>query len=98
MENAEHRPNNPYTAYEGYRVLDSSGEEVGTLQSTIYDAPSDVLKYILVDGHAVPAEMVRVNPKEERVTVPYDKETVQSAPRVEDPSGDIDKALREHYS
>ena len=47
MERANHRPDNPYTQLEGYRV-DASGEEVGEIEDTVYDAPSDVLKYVVV--------------------------------------------------
>ena len=31
------------------------------------------------------------------VSVPFDGETVESAPEMEDPSGTFDRAVREHY-
>jgi hypothetical protein len=38
-----------------------------------------------------------VNPDEQSVSVPFDGETVESAPEMEDPSGTFDGAVREHY-
>ena len=58
---------------------------------------SDVLKYVVVDGRPIPAEAVVVNPDEQSVSVPFDGETVESAPEMEDPSGTFDGAVREHY-
>jgi sporulation protein YlmC with PRC-barrel domain len=43
MERANHGRDNPYTQLEGYKVHDASGEEVGEIEDTVYDAPSDVL-------------------------------------------------------
>jgi sporulation protein YlmC with PRC-barrel domain len=43
MEEVNHRSDNPYTQMEGYQVLDASGKEVGAIEDTVYDAPSDVL-------------------------------------------------------
>ena len=40
MEN-DHRPDNPYTQMEGYQVSDASGEAVGKVEYTVYDAPSE---------------------------------------------------------
>jgi sporulation protein YlmC with PRC-barrel domain len=97
MESANHRPDNPYTQMEGYQVLDASGEEVGQIEDTIYDAPSDVLKYVVVRGHPIPAERVEVDAAEQRASVPYDSTTIESAPRMEKPSGAFDEAVREHY-
>jgi sporulation protein YlmC with PRC-barrel domain len=97
MESANHRPYNPYTQMEGYQVLDASGEEVGQIEDTIYDAPSDVLKYVVVRGHPIPAERVEVDAAEQRASVPYDSTTIESAPRMEEPSGAFDEAVREHY-
>jgi sporulation protein YlmC with PRC-barrel domain len=55
MEEKDHRADNPYTAMEGYGVYDASGEEVGRVEDTVYDAPSDVLKYLVVNGRPIPA-------------------------------------------
>ena len=95
MEEANHRADNPYTAMEGYSVYDASGTEVGEIEDTVYDAPSDVLKYVVVDGRPIPAESIDVHAQ--RVSVPYDKETVESAPKMEEPSGTFDETVREHY-
>jgi hypothetical protein len=54
MESANDRSDNPYTQLEGYRVYDASGEEVGRIDDTVYDAPSDVLKYVAGFQHAAP--------------------------------------------
>src|SRR5215218_3018911 len=89
--------NNPYTALEGYEVYDASGEVVGEIESTVYDAPSDVLKYVVVDGRPIPAEAIEVDPDERRVSIPFDGETVESAPRLEGFSGAFDEAVHEHY-
>ena len=97
MESANHRPDNPYTQMEGYQVLDASGEEVGQIEDTIYDAPSDVLKYVVVRGHPIPAERIEVDAAEQRVSVPYDSTTIESAPQMEELSGAFDEAVREHY-
>ena len=82
MEEADHRAENPYTEMEGY---------------TVYDAPSDVLKYVVVDGRPIPAEATAVDPDERRVSIPFDRETVESAPRMEGFSGAFDQAVHEHY-
>ncbi len=97
MEEKDHRADNPYTAMEGYGVYDASGEEIGRVQDTVYDAPSDVLKYVVVDGRPILAEDVEVEADEQRVTIPYDRETVESAPEMQEPSGAFDAAVREHY-
>lgn len=97
MEEKDHRPDNPYTAIEGYGVYDVGGEKVGDVGTTVYDAPSDVLKYLSVNGRAVPADRIQVDAGGERVTVPYDAETVASAPEMQEPSGEFDRAVREHY-
>ena len=97
MDSEDHRASNPFTALEGYEVLDASGASVGRVEDTVYDAVSNVLKYIVVAGRAVPAEGVEVDVEAERVTVPYAAATIGSAPEVEDPSGAYDAALREHY-
>jgi sporulation protein YlmC with PRC-barrel domain len=97
MEEADHRANNPYTALEGYKVYDASGTEVGEIEDTVYDAPSDVLKYVVVDGRPIPAEAIDVDAAEQRVSIPYDRETVESAPEMDEPSGTFDEAVREHY-
>lgn len=89
--------NNPYTAMEGYAVYDASGDEIGRVSDTVYDDVSDVLKYVVVDGHVVLANGIHVDPDEERVTVPYDAEAVGSAPAFEEVTGAFDRAVREHY-
>ena len=97
MEEADHRADNPYTAMEGYTVFDTSGTEIGEIEGTVYDAPSDVLKYVVVDGRPIPAEAIDVDAAAESVSIPYSRETVDSAPEMEEPSGAFDEALREHY-
>ena len=97
MEDTDHRADNPYTAMEGYGVYDASGEHIGRVEDTVYDAPSDVLKYVVVNGRTVPADRIEVDAEGERVTIPYDAAAVESAPRVQDPSGAFDEAVREHY-
>lgn len=88
---------NPYTFLEGYKVYDASQNEVGEVEQTVYDAPSDVLKYIIVDGRPVLADHIHVDNDTEHVTIPYGRETVESAPELEGFSGEFDEALREHY-
>ncbi len=97
MEEADHRADNPYTAIEGYTVFDTSGTEIGEIEDTVYDAPSDVLKYVVVDGRPIPAEVIDVDAAEGRVSIPYSGEAVESAPEMEEPSGAFDEAVREHY-
>ena len=97
MEERDHRAFNPYTAMEGYGVYDASGERIGSVEDTVYDAPSDVLKYLVVNGRSVPADRVEVDAQGERVSVPYEAAAVESAPRIEDPSGAFDEAVRTHY-
>ena len=97
MERANHRADNPYTQMEGYLVLDVSGEEVGEIEDTVYDAPSDVLKYVVVRGRPIPAERLEVDAEGQSVSVPYDSTTVESAPQMEEPSGAFDEAVRGHY-
>ena len=97
MERPNHRPDNPYTHLEGYRINDASGEDVGEIEDTIYDAPSDVLKYVVVRGRLIPAERIEVDAADQRVSVPYDARTIESAPQMEETSGAFDEALHEHY-
>jgi sporulation protein YlmC with PRC-barrel domain len=97
VEEANHRGQNPYTVMEGYTVYDASGTEFGKIEDTVYDAPTDVLKYVVVDGRPIPAESIDVDPDVQRVSIPYDRETVESAPRMEEPSGAFDEAVHEHY-
>jgi sporulation protein YlmC with PRC-barrel domain len=97
MEEADHRADNPYTAMEGYELQDVSGNKVGRIEETIYDAPSDVLKYVVANGRAIPADRIEVDAENERVRVPYTGEVIESAPVPEDPSGEFDRALRAHY-
>lgn len=98
MDYADNEADNPYTEMEGYAVYDASGEEIGRIERTVYDAPSDVLKYVIVDGRPIPAEDIRVDPDEERVSIPYDREAVESAPEMEVISGSFDRAVHEHYA
>ena len=98
MEEANHRSDNPYTQMEGYQVLDASGEEVGEIEDTVYDAPSDVLKYVVVRGRPIPAERIEVDAEKQNASVPYDSSTLESAPKIEEPSGAFDEAVREHFS
>jgi sporulation protein YlmC with PRC-barrel domain len=97
MERANHRPDNPYTQLEGYRLVDASGEEVGEIEDTVYDAPSDVLKYVVVRGRPIPAERIEVDAGDQRVSVSYDSATIESAPEMEELSGAFDEAIHEHY-
>jgi sporulation protein YlmC with PRC-barrel domain len=97
MGRANHPSDNPYTQLEGYRVLDASGEQIGEIEATVYDAPSDVLKYVVLGGRPIPASRIRVDAEERRASVPYDSATIESAPKMEDPSGAFDEAVREHY-
>jgi sporulation protein YlmC with PRC-barrel domain len=97
VEEVDHRGDNPYTAMEGYTVYDASGTEVGEIEGTVYDAPSDVLKYVVVDGHPIPAESIEVDAARQHVSLPYVRETIESAPAMEEPSGAFDEAVREHY-
>ena len=91
------RSDNPYTQLEGYRVHDAHGEEVGRIDDTVYDAPSDVLKYVVVGGRIVPAEQIEVHVEGQSVSVPYDAETIESAPQITRFSGAFDEAVHEHY-
>ena len=97
MKKGDSRADNPYTQMEGYTVQDTSGAEVGEVESTVYDAPSDVLKYIIVGRRPIPAEDLRVDADRGLVSIPYDRETVESAPRMEEVSGAFDRAVHEHY-
>ena len=51
---------NPYTAMEGYKLQDTSYEEVGRIEETVYDAVSGVFKYIVAKGRAIPADRMIV--------------------------------------
>lgn len=97
MEEKDHRADNPYTQMEGYGLYDASGNEIGEVEYTVYDAPSDVLKYVVVGGHPIPAARIDVDPEERRVSVPYGAALVESAPEMEEPSGAFDETVREHY-
>ena len=98
MQEANDRSDNPYTQLEGYSLVDASGEEFGEIEDTVYDAPSDVLKYIVVRGRAIPADQIRVDAEDQRVSVPYDAATIESAPKIEETSGAFDDVVREHYN
>ena len=98
MEDANDRSDNPYTFLEGYKVSDASGEDFGEIEDTVYDAPSDVLKYVVVRGRAVLADRIEVHAEDQHVSVPYSAATVESAPRMEETSGAFDETVRNHYS
>jgi hypothetical protein len=66
----------------------------GKVEETLFEAASALLKYVLVNGHAVPASGMEVNAEEGCVRVPYEGETKESAPILEDPSGEFDRTLR----
>ena len=92
------RDQNPYTSMEGYKLEDTSGIGIGRIEGTVYDAVSDVLKYVTANGRAIPADRLEVDAENGRVRVPYDRETIESAPALQDPaSGEFDRALRAHY-
>ena len=97
MDSEDHRASNPFTALEGYEVLDASGARVGRVEDTVYDAVSNVLKYFVVAGRPIPADNVDVDTEAERATVPYDAATVETAPEMQDLSGAFDDAVREHF-
>ncbi len=82
---------------EGYELEDVSGARIGEVQETIYDAVSDVLKYVIADGHTIPADRIEVDAENGRVRVPYARDLIESAPDLEDVSGESDRALRAHY-
>lgn len=97
MDSEDHRASNPFTALEGYEVLDASGAGVGRVEDTVYDAVSNVLKYIVVAGRPIPADDVEVDAEAERVTVPHGRSAIESAPEMQELSGAFDAAVREHY-
>lgn len=97
MDRWNPEPHNPYTALLGYALYDASGEEVGRVEETVYDAPTDVLKYVVANGHTIPADGMEIDVEQERIRVPHDRETIESAPTLEAPSGAFDAKLREHY-
>ncbi len=88
---------NPYTYLEGYKLYDADETEVGDVGQTVYDAPADVLKYLVVNGRPVPADNVDIDPEQERVHAPYGKDSIESAPELQEFSGEFDRSLREHY-
>ena len=91
------RDKSPHTAMEGYELQDASGIKVGRIEGTVYDAVSDVLKYVVADGHPILADKIEVDAENERVWVPYSKDLIESSPALEDPSGEFDRTLRAHY-
>jgi hypothetical protein len=98
MEDVEDQRNkNPYTALEGYELQDALGAEVGRIEETVYDAVSDILKYVIANGRPIPADRIEVDAENERVRAPYPKDLIESSPKPEDPSGEFDRALRAHY-
>ena len=97
MDSEDHRASNPFTALEGYEVLDASGAGVGRVEETVYDAVSNVLKYVVVAGRPIPADDVEVDAEAGRVTVPHERSAIESAPEMQELSGAFDAAVREHY-
>ena len=97
MDSEDHRASNPFTELEGYEVFDASGAGVGRVEDTVYDAVSNVLKYIVVDGHPIPADNVSVDAEAEEITVPHERSTIETAPEMQDLSGAFDDAVRDHY-
>ena len=97
MDSEDHRASNPFTALEGYEVLDASGDGVGRVEDTVYDAVSNVLKYIVVAGRPIPADTVEVDAEAGRVAVPHERTTIETAPEMQNLSGAFDAAVREHY-
>ena len=97
MDSEDRRASNPFTEMEGYEVLDASGASVGRVEDTVYDAVSNVLKYVVVAGRPIPADDVDVDAEAERVTVPHERSTIETAPEMRDLSGAFDDAVREHY-
>jgi sporulation protein YlmC with PRC-barrel domain len=97
MDSEDHRASNPFTEMEGYEVLDASGASVGRVEDTVYDAVGNVLKYVVVARRPIPADSVDVDLEAERVTVPYGRSTIETAPRMQELSGAFDDAVREHY-
>ncbi len=93
MDSEDHRASNPFTEMEGYEVLDASGASVGRVEGTV----SNVLKYIVVAGRPIPADDVSVDVEAERVTVPHERSTIETAPEMQDLSGAFDDAVRGHY-
>ncbi len=93
----ERRDINPYTIMEGYELRDVSGARVGEIEETVYDAVSNVLKYVIANGHPIPADRIEVDAENGRVQAPYPKDLIESSPKPEDPSGEFDRALRAHY-
>ena len=67
------------------------------MEFTVYGAPSAVRKYLVVDGRPIPAEAIDVDAAGQLVSIPYDREAVESAPEMEVPSGTFDAAVHEHY-
>ena len=97
MESEDHRASNPFTEIEGYEILDASGAGVGRVEDTVYDAVSNVLKYVVVGGRPIPADDVNVDAEAERVTVPHERSTIETAPGRQDLSGAFGTAVRGHY-
>jgi sporulation protein YlmC with PRC-barrel domain len=97
MDSEDHRASNPFTGMEGYEVLDASGASVGRVEDTVYDAVSNVLKYIVVAGRPIPADDVSVDVEGERITVSHGRSTIETAPEMRDLSGAFDDAVRGHY-
>jgi len=69
----------------------------GKVEETLFEAASALLKYVLVNGHAVPASGIEVNAEEGCMRVAYEGEIIESTPILEDPSGEFDRELHAHY-
>ena len=93
----DRRDENPYTVMEGYELQDASGTKVSEIEETVYDAVSGVLKYVIAEGHTIPADGIEVDAENGPVRVPYEREAIESAPAPQDPSGEFDQTLRGHY-
>lgn len=89
--------NNPFTMLNGYTVYDHSGAKVGTVEDTVYDAPTNILKYIIVDRRPVPADRLEVDAELKIINAPYSEDLIRSSPRLHELSGEFDETLHAHY-
>ena len=77
-----------------WRIYSHTIRSEGKVEETLFEAASALLKYVLVNGRAVPASAMEVNAEEGCVRVAYEGEIIESAPILEDPSGEFDRTLR----
>lgn len=82
MEKTNHSPGNPCIALEGYSV---------------YDARNAILRHLSVKGWAVHANRIAVDDEEERVVLLHHADTITLAPRMLEPSGGFEAAVRIHH-